>query len=174
MFKSPPMVSLFCMSLHHHQSSSCLTCMLTDVLKWLSFMNCCQKIKLSWEFSYSWFSEGSLGGEWRLSGYATFRWSNFTSGSIPASYKLVQFHRLHGLQNVVASFNVITALRPLHFLLHRESKKNKDTKLLAITSPTITRFSKIFSLVNSVVNLQQTHVWIFHHALNMSLHYLVK
>jgi len=40
--------------------------------------------------------------------------------------------------------------------IHRESKK-QDTKLLAITSPTITRFS-IFSLADSVVNLQQTHI----------------
>jgi len=33
---------------------------------------------------------------------------------------------------------------------------------------------KIFSPADSVVNLQQTHVYIFHHALNMSLHYFVK
>ena len=32
---------------------------------------------------------------------------------------------------------------------------------------------KIFSLVYSVVNWQQTDVQMFHHALNMSLHYLV-
>jgi len=41
--------------------------------------------------------------------------------------------------------------------LHCESKK-QDTKLLAITSLTIIRFSKIFSLADSVVNLQQIHV----------------
>ena len=40
--------------------------------------------------------------------------------------------------------------------LHRESKK-QDTKLLAITS-TITRFFKISSLADSVVNLQQNRV----------------
>jgi len=33
---------------------------------------------------------------------------------------------------------------------------------------------KIFSVADSVVNLQQIHVSIFHRALNMSLHYLVK
>ena len=57
--------------------------------------------------------------------------------------------------------------------IHRESKK-QDTKLLAITSLTITRFSNFYSLADSVVNLQQIHVQIFHHALNTSLHYLVK
>jgi len=41
--------------------------------------------------------------------------------------------------------------------IHHESKK-QDTKLLAITSPTIIRFSKFFSLADSVVNLQQIHV----------------
>jgi len=40
--------------------------------------------------------------------------------------------------------------------VHRESKK-QDTKLLAITSPTIIRFSKTISLADSVVNLQQIH-----------------
>jgi len=54
--------------------------------------------------------------------------------------------------------------------LHRESK---DTKLLPITSPNINRFS-IFSLADSVVNLQQGLVKISHHTLNMSVHYLVK
>jgi len=53
--------------------------------------------------------------------------------------------------------------------VHRESKK-QDTKLLAITSPTIPIF-KFFSLADSVVNLQQIYVQILHHALNMSLHY---
>ena len=33
---------------------------------------------------------------------------------------------------------------------------------------------KIFSQADSVVNLQQIHVQIFHHALNVSLHYYVK
>jgi len=42
--------------------------------------------------------------------------------------------------------------------LHRESKKKQDTKLLAITSPTIIQFSKFFSLADSVVNLQQIRV----------------
>ena len=41
--------------------------------------------------------------------------------------------------------------------IHLESKK-QDTKLLAITSPTIIRFSNFFSLADSVVNLQQIHV----------------
>ena len=40
--------------------------------------------------------------------------------------------------------------------LHRESKK-QDTKLLAITSLTIIRFSKFFSVDDSAVNLQQNH-----------------
>jgi len=33
---------------------------------------------------------------------------------------------------------------------------------------------KMFSLADSAVNLQQIRVYIFHHALNVSLHYLVK
>ena len=37
-------------------------------------------------------------------------------------------------------------------------KKKQDTKLLAITSLIIIRFSKKISLANSVVNLQQIHV----------------
>jgi len=41
--------------------------------------------------------------------------------------------------------------------IHRESKK-QDTQLLAITSLTIVRFSKFFSLADSVVNLQQIPV----------------
>jgi len=56
--------------------------------------------------------------------------------------------------------------------LHRESKK-QDTKLPPITSPNIHRFSN-FSLTDTAVNLQQNHVKMFHHALNMSLRYLVK
>ena len=42
-------------------------------------------------------------------------------------------------------------------VLHRLSKK-QDIKLLAITSPTIIRFSIFFSLADSLVNLQQIHV----------------
>ena len=41
--------------------------------------------------------------------------------------------------------------------MHRESKK-QDTKLLALTSPTIIQFSKIFLLADSAVNLQQIYV----------------
>ena len=37
-------------------------------------------------------------------------------------------------------------------------KKKQDTKLLPITSPNVNRFSKIFSLVDSLVNLQLTHI----------------
>jgi len=33
---------------------------------------------------------------------------------------------------------------------------------------------KLFSLADSVVNLQQTHAEIFQHALNLLLHYVVK
>jgi len=57
------------------------------------------------------------------------------------------------------------AARRVHWLrassvaaeLHRESKK-QDTKIVDITSLTIVRFSKFFSLADSVVNLQQIHV----------------
>jgi len=38
------------------------------------------------------------------------------------------------------------------------SQKKQDTKLLAVTSLTIIRFSKKFSLADSVVNLQQIPV----------------
>jgi len=54
------------------------------------------------------------------------------------------------------------------------SKKKQDTNLLPTTSPNINRFSNFFSLRDSVVNLQPPHVWMFHYALNMSVHYLVK
>jgi len=47
------------------------------------------------------------------------------------------------------------------------SQKKQNTKLLAITSLPIFKF---FSLADLVVNLQQIHVQIVHHALNMSLH----
>jgi len=33
---------------------------------------------------------------------------------------------------------------------------------------------KTLSIIDSAINLQQTHVYTFHHSLNMSLHYLVK
>jgi len=42
--------------------------------------------------------------------------------------------------------------------LHCVSKKKQDTKLLPITSPNVNRFSKFFSLVDSLVNLQLTHI----------------
>ena len=38
------------------------------------------------------------------------------------------------------------------------SQKKQDTRLLAITSLTIIRFSQFFSLADSVVNLQQIYV----------------
>jgi len=59
-------------------------------------------------------------------------------------------------------------------VIYTVSQKKQDTKLLAITSSTIIRFFKFFSLADSLVNLQQTHVEIYHLALNFSLHYLVK
>ena len=53
--------------------------------------------------------------------------------------------------------------------------KKQDTKLLAITSLTrlLSDFQN-FLVTDSTVNLQQIRVYIFHHALNISLHYLVK
>jgi len=53
-------------------------------------------------------------------------------------------------------------------------KKKQDTKLLAITSLTIIRFSIFFSLLDSEGNLYQSHIQISHHTLNVSLNYLVK
>ena len=44
-----------------------------------------------------------------------------------------------------------------HKIANRESKK-QDTKHLAITSLNINRFSKIISVADSAVNLQQNHV----------------
>ena len=52
-------------------------------------------------------------------------------------------------------------------------EKQDTSKLFDTTSPNVNRFSKLFLLADSVVNLQQTHISIFHHTLNMSLHYLV-
>jgi len=55
----------------------------------------------------------------------------------------------------------------------RESKKTRHQTL----GHNLTNYYpifKIFLLVDSVVNLQQIHVQLFHHPLNMSLHYLVK
>ena len=53
------------------------------------------------------------------------------------------------------------------------SRKKRDIKLLSITSPNVNGFSQ-FLLSDSVVNLQQNHVWIFHQAFSMSLQYPVK
>jgi len=43
---------------------------------------------------------------------------------------------------------------------------------LPITTPNLNRFSEFFSLPELAVNLQQKRVYISHHALSMSLHYL--
>ena len=51
-------------------------------------------------------------------------------------------------------------------------RKKQYTKLLPITSPNLNRFSEFFSLPELAVNLQQKRVYISHHALSMSLHYL--
>jgi len=48
-----------------------------------------------------------------------------------------------------------TALRCVNYTV---SQKKQDSKLLAITSPTIIRFSKFFLSADSVVNLQQIRV----------------
>jgi len=53
-------------------------------------------------------------------------------------------------------------------------KKNKTKKLLPITPQILTDLKKRFLLTDSAVNLQQTYIYISHHTLNMSLHYLVK
>ena len=58
--------------------------------------------------------------------------------------------------------------------IYTVSQKKQDIKLSPKTSPSMNRLSKLFSLMDSVVNLQQTRVEIFHHAFNMSLHYRVK
>ena len=67
----------------------------------------------------------------------------------------------HSPQSFEMSSHMSSVVTVIHFSylfvgLHRGSKK-QDTKLLAITSPTIIRFS-YFLLADSVVNLQQTHV----------------
>jgi len=56
--------------------------------------------------------------------------------------------------------------------VHRESKKARHQTL----GHNFTNYPdfQIFSLADSVVNLQQIYVQILHHALNMSLHYFVK
>jgi len=46
--------------------------------------------------------------------------------------------------------------------------------LLPITSANIDRFSKLFSLLNSAINLQQNVYYIAHHTLTVLLHYLAK
>ena len=51
--------------------------------------------------------------------------------------------------------------------------KNKTLNKMPVVSLNGTDFL-FFSLSDSAVNLQQTHVEISHHALSMSLHYLVK
>jgi len=58
-------------------------------------------------------------------------------------------------------------------ILHLESKKTRHQTL----GHNFTKYYPIFkisSLADSVGNLQQIRVLIFHHALNMLLHYLVK
>jgi len=57
--------------------------------------------------------------------------------------------------------------------IHRKSKKTRH-QTLGHNFTNYYPIFKIFSLADSVVNLQQTRVYIFHHALNMLLHYLVK
>jgi len=42
--------------------------------------------------------------------------------------------------------------------LYTVSQKKQDTKLLAITSLNINRFSKFFSVADLAVNLQQIHI----------------
>ena len=44
------------------------------------------------------------------------------------------------------------------WIVYTVSQKKQDTKLLAITSLTIIRFSNFFSPADSVVNLQQIRV----------------
>ena len=57
--------------------------------------------------------------------------------------------------------------------VHCESKKTRHQTLGHNFSNYYPIF-KMFSLPDSAVNLQQNYVEIFHHALNTSLHYLVK
>jgi len=70
----------------------------------------------------------------------------------------------------VSTATVCTPVYQIH--LHRESKKRHQT--LGHNFTNYYPIFKIFSLSDSVVNLQQIPVEIFRHALNMSLHYLVK
>jgi len=65
---------------------------------------------------------------------------------------LSEFYPQDGGESQLAS-----KLRHCHSM-YTVSQKKQDTKLLAITSLTIIRFSKFFSLADSVVNLQQIHV----------------
>jgi len=59
------------------------------------------------------------------------------------------------------------------WIIHRESKKTR-LQTLGYNFTNYYPIFRIFSVADSVVNLQQIHVSIFHRALNMSLHYLVK
>ena len=66
----------------------------------------------------------------------------------------------HGEQRYGMSLEKMTLahLVLVDIWLYTVSPKNQDTELLAITSPNIILFSIFFSLADSVVNLQQTHV----------------
>jgi len=59
------------------------------------------------------------------------------------------------------------------YSIHLESKKTRH-QTFSNNFANYYPIFEFFSLADSAVNLQQTHVLIFHHTLNMSLHYLVK
>jgi len=58
--------------------------------------------------------------------------------------------------------------------VHRESEKKQDTKLLPITPQILTDFPKKIFADRLISKFAQTYIYISHHTLNMSLHYLVK
>ena len=52
----------------------------------------------------------------------------------------------------------VLSIHVTSLVLYTMNQKKQDTKLLAITSLNINRFSKFFSVADLAVNLQQIHI----------------
>jgi len=82
------------------------------------------------------------------------------------------------IPNYSTSNTVSSILLTMHICQHNLytlwANKKRSTLILFISLPIINRFSTFFSLAHSADNLQLCDYYIFHHTVNVSLHYLVK
>ena len=74
------------------------------------------------------------------------------------------------LDFVVKSVDSAVATRTSYYTVSQKTRHQTLAHNFTKYQPIL----KLFSLTDSVINLQQNYVEIFHHALNTSLHYLVK